>query len=267
MSNEWFRSWHGAPVDPKWRTIAKRAQVPTSLVVAFMWGLMDRASQAEDRGSFAGVDLETFADFLDCTEDELGRIVTQCDARNVTCDGRFVSWSKRQPKREDDSSAERTRLWRERKKNQTTYDDVTQCDAVKRNVTLDKIREDISTKVDNTPREPSAREVLLECLSEKTATDLIAHRQAKRAKLTPRAARELVNAFQKFGDPEAAAAEMILRGWTGFKPDWMVQATSPPGSNITQFGKPKERDLRNVPDAMLSADDYWKKRKQLKEWA
>jgi uncharacterized protein YdaU (DUF1376 family) len=124
----------------------------------------------------------------------------------------------------------------------------------------------LSSNEDNT-REPTARDVLLECLSEKTAADVIAHRQAKKSKLTPRAARELVNAFQKFGDPEAAAAEMILRGWTGFKPDWMVQATSPPGSNVTQFGKPKERDLRNVPDTLLSADDYWKKRKQLKEWA
>lgn len=125
----------------------------------------------------------------------------------------------------------------------------------------------LSSNEDNKPREANARDILLECLSEKTVSDLIDHRQAKRAKLTPRAARELVNAFQKFGDPEAAAAEMILRGWTGFKPDWMVQATSPPNGNVTQFGKPKERDLRNVPDTMLSADDYWKKRKQLKEWA
>ena len=28
----------------------------------------------------------------------------------------------------------------------------------------------------------------------------------------------------------------------------------------------KERDLRNVPDSLLSNDDYWKKRTQLREW-
>ena len=88
----------------------------------------------------------------------------------------------------------------------------------------------LSTSVDNT-REPSARDILSECLSPKTVNDLIAHRQAKRAKLTPRAARELVKAFTAFGDAEAAAAEMILRGWTGFKPDWMRQAREGPPSN------------------------------------
>ena len=142
MSHDWFRSWHGAPVDAKWRTIAKRAGVPTSLVVSFMWALMDRASQSDDRGSFAGADLEALADYFDCYEDDLKRIVTQCNARNVTCDGRFVSWEKRQPKRPDDNSKERVRAFRERQRNQSTYDDVTQCNAVKRNVTLDKIRED-----------------------------------------------------------------------------------------------------------------------------
>jgi hypothetical protein len=36
----------------------------------------------------------------------------------------------------------------------------------------------------------------------------------------------------------------------------------------TEAPKPvrKERDLRNTPDNLLSSDDYWKKRTQLKEW-
>jgi hypothetical protein len=70
-------------------------------------------------------------------------------------------------------------------------------------------------------REPSAREILSECLSEQTTADLIAHRKAKRSPITSRAARLLVEAFRAYGDPEKAAQAMLLRGWTGFKPEWM----------------------------------------------
>ena len=79
----------------------------------------------------------------------------------------------------------------------------------------------LDTNVSNNKREPSSLEILCEVLSEATASDLLTHRQAKKSKLTPRAAKELVKAFKAYGDPEAAAAEMMLRGWIGFKPDWM----------------------------------------------
>lgn len=145
MTNQWFRSWHGAPTDPKWRLIAKKAEVPTSLVVSFIWALMDRASQSEDRGSFAGVDLEVLADYLDCECNALLRIVTQCNARNVTCNDRFVSWEKHQPKREDERAKDRVKAHREKIKNAGNLGEtepVTQCNAMLHNVTLDKIRED-----------------------------------------------------------------------------------------------------------------------------
>lgn len=143
--NQWFRSWHGAPTDQKWRVIAKKADVPTSLVVSFIWALMDRASQSDDRGSFDGIDLEVIADFLDCDETQLKRIVTQCNERNVTSNNRFVAWEKRQPKREDATASDRVRAFRERQKNQSVSDGETQCNAVKRTETQireDKIREE-----------------------------------------------------------------------------------------------------------------------------
>lgn len=267
MSHDWFRSWHGAPVDAKWRTIAKRAGVPTSLVVSFMWALMDRASQADDRGSFAGADLEALADYFDCYEDDLKRIVTQCNARNVTCNGRFVAWEKRQPKRPDDNSKERVRAFRERQRNQSTYDDVTQCNAVKRNVTLDKIREDknISTNVD-IAREPSALAILSECMSETTAKDLIAHRQKLRKPLTPRAAKLLAKDFVAYGNPEEAAEMMIKNGWQGFHPTWVANQTrAGPSANgrggmasllAKQLGLKDGRESRNSDEAVhvLSLD-------------
>lgn len=89
----------------------------------------------------------------------------------------------------------------------------------------------LSSNEDN-KRAPSALEILQEVLSEATAKDLIAHRQAKKSKLTPRAARELVRQFLTFGEPEKAASEMMLRGWTGFKSEWMENsARAGPSSN------------------------------------
>lgn len=258
---KWVRLWEDMPTDPKWRVIARRAGRPISEVLSVFVFMMTNAAAGEADGELSGWDDEDVAAALDIEAHAVESIRQAMQGKTLEGD-RLSGWEKRQPKRED-NSVERTRAWRERKKDVTQRDaPVTQCDAP------DKNRIELSTNVDNKPREPSARDILLECLSEKTVSDLIAHRQAKRAKLTPRAARELVKAFTAYGDAEAAAAEMILRGWTGFKPDWMVQATSPPGSNVTAFGgKPRERDLRNVPDNLLSADDYWKKRKQQREWA
>ena len=111
---DWFRSWHGAPTDPKWRTIAKRAKVSPPLVIAVAWALMDRASQNGDRGSIAGFDVETIADFLDCEPEEIERVVSAMREKCVLTDDHFSAWEKRQPVRED-GSAERAREWRERK--------------------------------------------------------------------------------------------------------------------------------------------------------
>lgn len=142
---EWWRSWHGAPTDPKWRVIAKRAKVPTSSVVAVAWTIFDRASQADDRGSIEGVDPETLADFLDIDTDDVLRILRAMQDKSILDGARVTSWDRRQPKREreDDSSADRTRKYRERMKNSAERHNngdaserhVTPCDASERHVT------------------------------------------------------------------------------------------------------------------------------------
>jgi hypothetical protein len=252
MSNQWFRSWHGAPTDPKWRLIAKKAEVPTSLVVSFIWALMDRASQSEDRGSFAGVDLEVLAEYLDCDETQLKRIVTQCNARNITVTDKFVTWEKRQPKREDDTSNDRVRAYRERQKNQRLNDDVTQCNAVKRTVTLDKIRVDkdiIDTNVSiNNSAQQKPLSILTECLSAEVAADLIAHRRAKKSPLTAGSAKGLVKQFREYGDPEAAAQAMMANGWTGFKAEWM-RSEARAGPNKTEKMSAITKALLNLENA------------------
>lgn len=85
---------------------------------------------------------------------------------------------------------------------------------------------------DNNNNQPKPIDILCEVLSVTTALDLLTHRLAKKSKLTPRAAKELVKAFKAYGNPEEAAAEMMLRGWIGFKPEWMEnQQRAGPSSN------------------------------------
>lgn len=113
--NDWFRSWHGAPTDPKWLGIARRAGVAPGIAVAVAWALMDRASQSADRGSIGGYDAEGLAYFYGCEPENVEAIVSAMVDKGMVVDGRFTSWEKRQPVREDDS-AKRVREHRERKK-------------------------------------------------------------------------------------------------------------------------------------------------------
>lgn len=133
---DWWRSWHGAPIDPKWLAVAKRAEVPVHLVVSVAWCMFDHASQAETRGTIDGFDFEGIAAFLGASDDEISNVYAAMDAVGIIHDDFVVSWGKRQPIREDESR-NRTREWRERKQPVTHGDaSVTHCDAP------DKIRLD-----------------------------------------------------------------------------------------------------------------------------
>lgn len=114
---DWFRSWHGAPTDPKWLGIARRAGVAPGVAVAVGWALMDRASQAEERGSIEGYDADGLACFFGCEPEQVDAIVAAMTDKGMIAGGRFSAWEKRQPKRED-NAAERARGWRERKRTQ-----------------------------------------------------------------------------------------------------------------------------------------------------
>lgn len=97
---DWFRSWHGAPTDPKWLGIAKRAGVAPGIAVAVAWALMDRASQSDDRGNIEGYDADGLGCFFGCEPEQVDAIVAAMEAKGVVEGGRFTSWEKRQPKRE-----------------------------------------------------------------------------------------------------------------------------------------------------------------------
>lgn len=124
---DWFRSWHGAPTDPKWLGIARKANVAPGIAVAVAWALMDRASQSEDRGSIEGYDADGLACFFGCEPEQVEAIIAAMIDKAMIADGRLTSWERRQPKREDDSS-KRVREHRERKL-QHQERSVTHCNA------------------------------------------------------------------------------------------------------------------------------------------
>jgi hypothetical protein len=132
MSVDWFRSWHGAPTDPKWLLIARNAmkriethetQITPGMVSAVVWALFDCASQAEQRGNVEGFDIETYSMFSGFSEAAVSAIVEELKQKSIIVSGCFSAWEKRQPKREDNST-ERVRAHRNAMKRNET-----QCNA------------------------------------------------------------------------------------------------------------------------------------------
>jgi hypothetical protein len=142
---DWCRLWHDAPDDPKWRLIARKANVRVGDVWAVWTRMMVRASASTERGSITGWDDEVEAVALDFEPDAVAAIRESMQGRVLDGD-KLAGWSKRQPKREraEDDSSERVRAHRERQKAQETanLDDVTPCNATQRTETprLDEIR-------------------------------------------------------------------------------------------------------------------------------
>lgn len=113
---DWFRSHHGAPTDPKWQLIARRAGSPTCAVVALFWQLLDYASQQNDRGSVAGFDIEVAALYLGIDDDIAEGILAALRDKGLIDNDRLTNWDKRQPRRErEDTSTNRVRDHRARK--------------------------------------------------------------------------------------------------------------------------------------------------------
>lgn len=131
MTTGWFRLWNDMPTDPKWRVIARASGQPISLVMACALFAMSNVSKrsvtqcdAKERGETHNLSHEDIAAALDADEADIKAIFTAMQGRFM--DGPKVkNWDKRQPKRED-SSAERTKAYREKKKSERS---VTQCDA------------------------------------------------------------------------------------------------------------------------------------------
>jgi hypothetical protein len=137
---DWFRMYHGVSTDPKWLSVARRAvthcdardaSVRIADVVAVWCMLLDFASQCAPRGSVRGFDAESAADFLGLSESVVRAILQALDEKGILSGDRITNWEKRQPKRED-SSAERMRRHRERKRRDVTLGDAGQANVTPR---------------------------------------------------------------------------------------------------------------------------------------
>ncbi len=111
---DWVRLWHDMPTDPKWRTIARKSGQPLPCVIALFNLLMVNASaNAEDRGTLRNWENEDAAAALDMDVEAVCAVIDAMQGKVL--DGeRLTGWERRQPRRED-NSANRVKLYRERK--------------------------------------------------------------------------------------------------------------------------------------------------------
>lgn len=67
----------------------------------------------------------------------------------------------------------------------------------------------------------SILDALLTVLDEDRALAVMDHRRVSRKPLTVHAAKLLAVQFARCADPNEGADEMIMRGWQGFRPEWI----------------------------------------------
>ena len=125
MANPWLRLWRDMPNDPKWRTIARIANEPIPSVIGVYLHLLISASEESPRG-LTHIHPEDTASALGIETESVQSILKAMQGR-VLEGNLLTGWDKRQPVRENNSSTERTRKWRERA--------VTHCDSRSASVT------------------------------------------------------------------------------------------------------------------------------------
>lgn len=171
----WFRWYTGTATDPKFLVVARLSGQNVAAVVAVWAMLLERASDgvtqcdAVRRGLVTGFDCESADVLLGLDSGASDAILTALRSKGLLSGDEVTNWKKRQPKRED-SSAERTRAYRERlkEKQAVTQCDapVTQCDARREENredinTFTPISNDISVNVAQAGRKPSSSDVLI----------------------------------------------------------------------------------------------------------
>lgn len=154
---DWFRWWHGTVTDPKFMWVSRHAGRPLSEVIAVWAALLETASNAETRGNVSCFDSVSFDCFMGFEDGICDRIIaTMTDKGMVDEDGNLTGWERRQPKREDQASAEsrakssteRVREYRERmkQKRNETSETATKRSETQETARVDKSREEKEEK-------------------------------------------------------------------------------------------------------------------------
>jgi hypothetical protein len=138
---EWFRWHHGTVTDPKFRLIARRTGASVAEVIAVWATLLEEASMADERGGLGRIDYEALDCSLGLADGMSAHIYHAMEERDLidARENMVSKWHKRQPKREDESAADRKRRQREREAEEkkacdnnderVTPTNVTQCHA------------------------------------------------------------------------------------------------------------------------------------------
>ncbi|HCL5312189.1 TPA: hypothetical protein N2G38_004566 [Salmonella enterica] len=142
MANSWLRLWHDMPNDPKWRTIARKSNQRIGDVISVYLHVLVNASSVTDtegntldndettcnagetQGNFHGnaakrgrtknLCADDIASSLDLDTEQVEQILAAMQGKVLDGD-LVIGWAKRQPKREDSSTA-RVKVYREKKR-------------------------------------------------------------------------------------------------------------------------------------------------------
>lgn len=228
---QWFRWHHGSVNDPKFGRAAKKAGSTLPVVIAIWACILERASAADDRGNYSGLDCAD-VDYLMGLEDGQTESVIQGMREVGLIDSERVSaWDKRQPKRErEDDSSDRVEKHRAEKRQQETkqteQNNVTPSNASVTQETHreEKRREDIEKKERKEKTLAIARP---ESVPDQVWSDFLANRKSKKSPLTKTALDGIESEALKARISLSEALAMCCqRGWIGFKAEWMDRPTA-----------------------------------------
>lgn len=147
--SQWFR-WHeGTASNPKLAGVARKAKQPRPLVIATWAMLYEDASRSNPRGYFSCETIDLAA-ALDVDEEDVEAVLEALHERGLIDQdtGQFVPWEEEQ--RSSDSSAERMRRHRAKKKAQrdsaAPSRDVTGAKNAPQDVTTDVCDDDVTSR-------------------------------------------------------------------------------------------------------------------------
>lgn len=134
--SRWYRAYAGTATDPKLGGIALRANVSRSVTIAAWHVILESAAEANAGGA---TDIDEFAIAASLGEplEDIQRVVAAFAAADMFKDGCVTAWGRRQY--ESDTSAERTKRWRERNGNVTEDKSDADVTSQKKSVTVSSV--------------------------------------------------------------------------------------------------------------------------------
>lgn len=211
---DWFRWHHGTVSDPKFQLVAKRAKTNVAAVLAVWATVLEAASQSEQRGNHGSLDHESIDLSLGLDDGQSQSICAEMITRGLLdLDGSITAWGKRQIKRErEDSSTDRVRALRERKRNETPSN---------------------ANETQETPREEESREEVNNPLNPPGGEESEVMFDGMNFVVTPEMFEMWDKAYQKISLEEhiAAAAAWVVsnpkkrkKDWKRFLNTWLAKA-------------------------------------------